>query len=306
MLRVNALKRKLAARTPAYGLFASIPSPASIELIAEAGFDFVIIDTEHVLINPETVENMIRTAESYDLTPLVRVADGDPKTMLRLLDGGAQGIVLPMVEQAEQVREAVAACFYHPRGVRSLNAGRPGAFGKESLAEYVRRANQEILLVAMVESGAGVAQAEAIAAVDGVDMDKILLLRSRGFSRQINVSTAVRLLIACVALLGLLLLSLCLGKIPLSPWAALQSLADGRQDGIAFIVTELRLPRSLLAMLVGGALALSGLLLQAMIRNPLASPDILGITSGASAATVCALSFPTVALGAGYLPLAAM
>ncbi|MFP1725382.1 FecCD family ABC transporter permease [Lonsdalea quercina] len=137
-------------------------------------------------------------------------------------------------------------------------------------------------------------------------MDKILLLRSRGFSRQINVSTAVRLLIACVALLGLLLLSLCLGKIPLSPWAALQSLADGRQDGIAFIVTELRLPRSLLAMLVGGALALSGLLLQAMIRNPLASPDILGITSGASAATVCALSFPTVALGAGYLPLAAM
>ncbi|MFP1960997.1 HpcH/HpaI aldolase family protein [Lonsdalea quercina] len=170
MLRVNALKRKLAARTPAYGLFASIPSPASIELIAEAGFDFVIIDTEHVLINPETVENMIRTAESYDLTPLVRVADGDPKTMLRLLDGGAQGIVLPMVEQAEQVREAVAACFYHPRGVRSLNAGRPGAFGKESLAEYVRRANQEILLVAMIESGAGVAQAEAIAAVEGLDM----------------------------------------------------------------------------------------------------------------------------------------
>ncbi|RAT50488.1 iron ABC transporter permease, partial [Lonsdalea populi] len=67
-----------------------------------------------------------------------------------------------------------------------------------------------------------------------------------------------------------------------------------------------RLPRSLLAMLVGGALALSGLLLQAMIRNPLASPDILGITSGASAATVCYLSFPTVALGAGYLPLAAI
>ncbi|OSN06935.1 iron ABC transporter permease, partial [Lonsdalea iberica] len=64
--------------------------------------------------------------------------------------------------------------------------------------------------------------------------------------------------------------------------------------------------RSLLAMLVGGALALSGLLLQAIIRNPLASPDILGITSGASAATVCYLSFPTVALGAGYLPLAAM
>lgn len=137
-------------------------------------------------------------------------------------------------------------------------------------------------------------------------MDKIVLLRSRAISRQLNVSTVVRLLIAGGVLLALLLVSLCLGKIPLSPWSALQSFTDGRQDAIAFIVTELRLPRSLLAMLVGGALALSGLLLQAMIRNPLASPDILGITSGASAATVCYLSFPTVALGAGYLPLAAM
>ncbi|KHN49167.1 siderophore biosynthesis protein SbnG, partial [Dickeya fangzhongdai] len=93
MLRTNQLKRKLAAGTPVYGLIASIPSPVSVELIAEAGFDFVIIDSEHVLINPETVENMIRVAESYALTPLVRVADDNPKTMLRLLDGGAQGIV---------------------------------------------------------------------------------------------------------------------------------------------------------------------------------------------------------------------
>lgn len=170
MLRTNHLKRKLAAGTPVYGLIASIPAPVSVELIAEAGFDFVIIDTEHVLINPETVENMIRVAESYALTPLVRVADANPKTMLRLLDGGAQGIVLPMVEQAEQVQAAVRACYYHPQGERSLNSGRPGAFGKHSLAEYVTLANREILLVAMIESAEGVRQAKAIAAVPGLDM----------------------------------------------------------------------------------------------------------------------------------------
>lgn len=170
MLRTNQLKRKLAAGTPVYGLIASIPSPVSVELIAEAGFDFVIIDTEHVLINPETVENMIRVAESYALTPLVRVADANPKTMLRLLDGGAQGIVLPMVEQADQVRAAVHACHYHPQGERSLNSGRPGAFGKHSLAEYVALANREIMLVAMIESAEGVRQAEAIAGVAGLDM----------------------------------------------------------------------------------------------------------------------------------------
>ncbi|AKA24339.1 HpcH/HpaI aldolase family protein [Pseudomonas chlororaphis] len=170
MLRTNQLKRKLAAGQTVYGLIASIPAPAAIELIAEAGFDFVIIDMEHVLINPETVEHMIRTAEAYELTPLVRVADLNPKTLLRLLDGGAQGIVLPMIESAEQLQAAIAACKYHPLGQRSLNAGRPGSFGKHSLAQYVGQANEQIMLVAMLESAAGVANAAQIAAVPGLDL----------------------------------------------------------------------------------------------------------------------------------------
>ncbi|WP_163029555.1 HpcH/HpaI aldolase family protein [Pseudomonas viridiflava] len=170
MLRTNTLKQKLGRRQPVYGLISSIPAPAAIELIAEAGFDFVIIDMEHVLINPETVENMIRVAESYDLTPLVRVADLNPKTMLRLLDGGAQGIVLPMIESPEQLAEAIAACKYHPLGRRSLNAGRPGSFGKHSLAQYVKAANEQIMLVAMIESAEGVRRASDIAAVPGLDM----------------------------------------------------------------------------------------------------------------------------------------
>ncbi|MBB3141525.1 HpcH/HpaI aldolase family protein [Halomonas organivorans] len=170
MLRTNRLKRALGEGREVHGVMASLPTAASIELIAEAGFDFVVIDTEHVLINPETVEHMIRTAESYRLTPLVRVADADPKTLLRLLDGGAQGIVLPNVEDAATLRRAVAACKYAPEGERSLNAGRPGAFGKASLAEYVIEANREILVVAMIESRRGVAGIEAICAVPGLDM----------------------------------------------------------------------------------------------------------------------------------------
>ncbi|GAA5172490.1 MULTISPECIES: HpcH/HpaI aldolase family protein [Halomonadaceae] len=170
MLRTNRLKRALTEGRKVHGIMASLPTAASIELIAEAGFDFVVIDTEHVLINPETVEHMIRTAESYQLTPLVRVADADPKTLLRLLDGGAQGIVLPNVEDAETLERAVAACKYAPEGERSLNAGRPGAFGKDSLADYVVQANREIMVVAMIESRQGVAQIEAICAVPGLDM----------------------------------------------------------------------------------------------------------------------------------------
>ena len=74
MLRTNQLKRALLEGKEVFGVMASMPTAASIELIGEAGFDFVVIDTEHVLINPETVEHMIRTAESYGMTPLVRVA----------------------------------------------------------------------------------------------------------------------------------------------------------------------------------------------------------------------------------------
>ncbi|KPW33125.1 Achromobactin biosynthetic protein AcsB [Pseudomonas coronafaciens pv. atropurpurea] len=170
MLRTNTLKSKLGNGQPVYGLISSIPAPAAIELIAEAGFDFVIIDMEHVLINPETVENMIRVAESYGLTPLVRVADLNPKTLLRLLDGGAQGIVLPMIESPEQLADAITACKYHPLGCRSLNAGRPGSFGKHSLAQYVEAANQQIMVVAMIESAEGVRRATEIAAVPGLDM----------------------------------------------------------------------------------------------------------------------------------------
>ncbi|PRY66614.1 4-hydroxy-2-oxoheptanedioate aldolase [Vreelandella songnenensis] len=170
MLRTNRLKQALFEGREVYGVMASIPSAASIELIGEAGFDFVVIDTEHVLINPETIEHMIRTAESYALTPLVRVADSHPKTLLRLLDGGAQGIVLPNVEDADTLAQAVSACKYAPEGQRSLNAGRPGAFGKNSLAEYVVQANREIMLIAMLESHHGVANIQEICSVPGLDM----------------------------------------------------------------------------------------------------------------------------------------
>ncbi|SON51416.1 HpcH/HpaI aldolase family protein [Vibrio tapetis] len=170
MLRENQLKQKLKNNETVYGIICSIPAPAMIELIAEAGYDFVIIDMEHVLINPETVENMIRIAESYSITPLVRVADFNVKTILRLLDGGAQGIVLPDVKNATEVLNAIQACKYHPVGHRSLNAGRPGSFGHHSLKQYIQKINDEIMLIAMIESATGVSNIEEIVSTEGLDM----------------------------------------------------------------------------------------------------------------------------------------
>ncbi|WJM86191.1 iron ABC transporter permease [Dickeya chrysanthemi] len=137
-------------------------------------------------------------------------------------------------------------------------------------------------------------------------MDPVLVWRQGRFSRQINLTTVGRVLLALLVALAVMVASLGVGKLMLSPWEVLQALWSSQPEGATLIVQQLRLPRVVLAVLVGGALAVSGLILQAMIRNPLASPDILGITSGASAAAVFYLSFLATTLGAHYLPLAAM
>jgi 4-hydroxy-2-oxoheptanedioate aldolase len=170
MLSENRLKRKVKEGQLVFGLFCSIPSPVLVEMIGCAGYDFVIMDTEHVLINPETLENMIRAAEAAGITPLVRVSEINPKEILRALDGGAQGIVAPSVESKEQAELLVRACRYAPIGTRGLNGGRPGAFGKHSLISYIKRANEEIMVIPMIETRLGVERATDILSVEGIDM----------------------------------------------------------------------------------------------------------------------------------------
>jgi iron complex transport system permease protein len=137
-------------------------------------------------------------------------------------------------------------------------------------------------------------------------MDKHLTLRCRGFSRRFNLAMLGRLLLALLLTAVVMLGALALGKVNLSLAALLRVLLGREDPSLTFIVEQLRMPRLVLAGLVGAALAVSGLILQSIIRNPLASPDLLGITSGASAAAVFYLSFFSVSLGSQFLPLAAM
>lgn len=170
MLKPNRVKQKVAAGEAVYGLFCSIPHPTLVEMIGAADYDFVIIDAEHVLINPETLENMIRAAEVAGLTAFVRVPDKAPNTILKVLDAGAQGVVVPHVRNAEEAREIVKASRYFPQGERSLNGGRPALFGKKNLVAYLEEANAEILVIPMIENREGVENIEEILAVLGVDM----------------------------------------------------------------------------------------------------------------------------------------
>ncbi|MCU5775482.1 iron ABC transporter permease [Erwiniaceae bacterium BAC15a-03b] len=137
-------------------------------------------------------------------------------------------------------------------------------------------------------------------------MAHLINLRSRRFSRQINLATLARLLLAALASLLVVTISLMSGKVTMSPVTLLRILFSQQDASLSFIVEQLRLPRILLAAQVGAALSVSGLILQSIIRNPLASPDLLGITSGAGAAAVLYLSFLSMTFGAQYLPLAAI
>lgn len=137
-------------------------------------------------------------------------------------------------------------------------------------------------------------------------MRESVTLRLGCYSRCFNLSVLWRLGLALLALLLVMLMSLSLGKVPLTPPEALRALFSAEQGGVSFIVGQLRLPRILLAALVGAGLGVAGLILQCLVRNPLASPDLLGITSGASAAAVIYLSFFSLTFGSAGLPIAAI
>lgn len=170
MLQQNRLKQRLIDGEASYGLLCSLPLPLMVEMIGYAGYDFVILDQEHVGVNPETLENMIRAAECTGLTPLVRVPDCQPDAILRALDAGAQGVVVPHVRNKTEAELIVAASRYHPLGHRGITGGRTTGFGTLALAEYLERANKEILVIVMIEDQEGVAQLPAILSVPGIDL----------------------------------------------------------------------------------------------------------------------------------------
>jgi 4-hydroxy-2-oxoheptanedioate aldolase len=170
MLQFNKLKAALKENRPVVGLLNSIPSPLVVEMIGYAGYDFVILDMEHVGVNPETLENMIRAAECAGITPLVRVPSAAADCIMRALDGGAQGVVVPHVRNRADALQAVAAARYFPLGQRGITGGRTTGFGAIDLATYMERANREIMVVAMIEDRDGVDSIEEIVTVPGIDM----------------------------------------------------------------------------------------------------------------------------------------
>jgi 4-hydroxy-2-oxoheptanedioate aldolase len=170
MLTENKTKAKLRDGGLALGCSTMFVQPALVEYIGRAGFDWVLFDGEHGPVSPESVELGVLAAENVGLTPLARVPVNRPDVILRFMDTGLAGVLVPHVDGADDARAAVRSLKYHPLGERGLAGVRAAGYGAIPQSEYVARANAQTMLMVMIESVPAVDNIEAIAAVEGVDV----------------------------------------------------------------------------------------------------------------------------------------
>ena len=175
----NKSKAKLEAGKVVFGSEIMFPSADVVEILAYSGLDFVYMDMEHSATTHESLVHMIRACEIGGATPLVRIPESVPGeypgVILRILDLGAMGVIVPHVDTREEARAVVEAVKYAPAGRRGMfDVGRQTGYGtRMDVQEYVQRANEETLVVVMIESMQGLANVDDILSVEGVDVVQI-------------------------------------------------------------------------------------------------------------------------------------
>jgi len=170
MFQQNTLKRRLAQGDALFGAWVETGSAINTEILGHQGFDFLVLDLEHGQGDLADAVDMLRAAQSTGTPCIVRVPSNDPVFLKRILDAGANSIMIPNVETAAEAEAAVRACRYPPQGRRGYAAPAVRASGYGRAADYMRRANDELLIVAQIESAQAVAVAAEICAVDGIDV----------------------------------------------------------------------------------------------------------------------------------------
>lgn len=164
----NPFKRAIHAGTQQIGLWCAVPSNYVSEILAGAGFDWLVLDTEHAPNELPNVFNQLQSMVGYGTQPVVRVPWNDAVTLKRFLDIGTQSFLIPMVQDAEEARAAVAATRYPPDGIRGYAvASRATRFGR--IGDYFTRYADEMCVLVQVETMEALEKVEEIAAVPGVD-----------------------------------------------------------------------------------------------------------------------------------------
>lgn len=169
-LQNNAFKAALKSGQRAQiGLWLGLTDPICAEICAGAGFDWLLIDGEHAPNDVRSTLAQLQAVAPYPVHPIVRPVSGDVQLIKQLLDVGAQTLLVPMVESAEQARQLVSAMRYPPAGIRGVGAALARASQWNRITNYLHQANDQMCLLVQVETRQGLDNLDAIAAVEGVD-----------------------------------------------------------------------------------------------------------------------------------------
>ncbi|MBS8226176.1 MULTISPECIES: HpcH/HpaI aldolase family protein [Rhodobacterales] len=164
----NAFKAAIAEGRLQVGIWNTIPDPGVVELLAGTGYDWILLDSEHTPVTIPGLMPLMQAAGGYPVTTIARPGWNDMIEIKRLLDQGAQTLLIPYVQSVEEAELAVRHVRYPPRGVRGVG-GTTRASRYGAVKDYIQTAEQEICLLVQIETVEAMAQAEEIAAVDGVD-----------------------------------------------------------------------------------------------------------------------------------------
>lgn len=164
---VSLLKNRLKTETIA-GSWLSLGSEEASEIIAQSGFSFVVIDLEHTGIDIKTAEKLIRVIELSGSSPLVRISENNPTQVKRIMDCGAHGIIVPMVNNQNDAELAVASIYYPPRGIRGVGLYRAQKYGA-GFDEYKKWLAENAVVIIQIESKEAVEHLDDILSVDGID-----------------------------------------------------------------------------------------------------------------------------------------
>ena len=168
-MKTNPVKETLRQGKPSFGTWLSLGNLHASRVLARGGFDWLTLDIEHSAFDWSQAAMIFSAVADAGCVPLARVPEGDHYCIKRVLDAGAWGIVVPMVDTVEQARTAIAAAKYPPVGNRSVGGGMHSLNFDASAGDYYERANDEILVVLQTESPTGVENAEEIYSLPGCD-----------------------------------------------------------------------------------------------------------------------------------------
>ncbi|MBC3301980.1 4-hydroxy-2-oxoheptanedioate aldolase [Pseudomonas sp. SWRI18] len=166
---VNTFKQRLHSGEAQIGLWLGLADAYCAELAANAGFDWLLIDGEHAPNDLRGMLGQLQAVAPYPSHPVIRPVIGDTALIKQVLDIGAQTLLVPMVESAVQAQELVKAIHYPPNGVRGVGSALARASRWNSIPGYLDRADEQMCLLVQIENREGLANLDAIAAVDGID-----------------------------------------------------------------------------------------------------------------------------------------